>query len=401
MPLVATAEPPQAHCPAAAPLSRLGAQLHEVARRIGRHDAAAGAALAATLAPLLTHPDPRATGLLVFAQALAERLADGSAAVIRRHLQRFEAPQPQLLKLLDQHLPMARMATRLANEALAQALRGEPHPALVDIGMGNGRQISALLDELAAAGELPRTLTLVGIEPDPEALAQAQEILEAQAARLGLALRFHAFAKPVEALDAGDWARIAVVCRSAPVLNAAFALHHIAAHDTQHVRDHVLTRLAGLRPRRLVLTERDADHLEPRYAERFGHCLTHYGALFRVLDALPLPQAERDALKVGWYGRQISDILGQPEARRSARHEPAERWAERLRQAGFGLSTPALSLPDSGHPTLRAQPRDGHIAITGAGEPLLALLVAAPEHGVPPGARRSPFAIPAGRAPLL
>lgn len=360
-------------------MTRLAGQLYDVARRIGHADPLAHGALQAVVAALHSHPDPRATGLMVFAKAMAERLSDATAEVANLYLRRFEVPQIQLFNLLGQHVPMARMATRIANDVLTQALQGEAHPALIDVGMGTGRQFSALLTELAAADRLPRVLTVVGIEPSAPALAQAEEILEAQALRLGVTLHFHGFASTAEALSPADWARIAALCASAPVINAAFALHHIA-DDAAGLdqRNAVLARLAALHPRCLVLAEPDVNHFEPRYAERFSHCITHFGAVFRVLDALPLQQAERDALKVGFFGREIADILGAPEGQRSERHEPAEQWAWRLLSAGFNVKTPTVALPDSGHPTIRAQLRDDHVVITGAGEPLVALLVATP-----------------------
>lgn len=365
--------------PATSPLGLLTDCLHDLARRMGRGDPSVGASLLTLCRTLAEHPDPRATGLLVFAQAMSERLSDRGADAANLYLRRYEVPQIQLFNLLGRHVPLASMATRMANDALAQAIAGEAHPTLIDIGMGTGRQFAVLLDDLAAADALPQALTVIGIEPAAAALAQAQELLEAQAARLGLPLHFHGYAKAAEALNAAEWSEIADRCNSTPALNAAFALHHIAddAYGCEQ-RNSVLTRLAALRPRCLVIAEPDVDHFEPRYAERFRNCFAHFGAVFRVLDALPLQQAERDALKVGFFGREISDVLGRPEAQRSERHETAERWMQRLRVSGFRIEAPTGALPDSGHPTVRAQPRDGHIAITGAGEPLVSLMVATP-----------------------
>jgi hypothetical protein len=368
--------PPATGAPSLATLTR---HLHDVARRIGHADALAAFALPAVIAQLRAHPDPRATGLMIFAKAMAERLSDSTAEVASLYLRRFEVPQIQLFNLLGQHVPMARMATRIANDLLATAIAGQPHPTLIDIGIGTGRQFSALLDELAAAGTLPPALTVIGIEPAEDALARAREMLEAQAARLGVALRFVGLAAGVESLAEADWARIAATCTAPPAINAAFALHHIAdAADGGDRRNAALQRLAALRPACLVLAEPDVDHLEHDYATRFGHCITHFGAVFRVLDALPLQQGERDALKVGFFGREIADILGSAEAQRSERHEPAERWMRRLQATGFEPAAPDVALPDSGQPTIRAQRRDGHIAITGAGEPLVALIAARP-----------------------
>lgn len=371
-----------AHPAAPDTLSGLVVQLHDVAHRIGQADRSAGAALTALLARLQAHPDPRCTGLVVFASALAERLADANADAANLYLRRFEVPQIELFNLLGRHVPMVRMATRIANGLLAEAIAGDEHPALVDMGIGTGRQFMALIDELAAAGRLPRAMTVVGIEPAADALAQARSGLEAQAARLGFTLQFHGVASTAEAMDDTAWQQVAAACGSAPAVNASFALHHIA-DDAQgrDQRNRVLARLRALQPRCLVLAEPDVDHLEPRFFERFRHCFAHFFGVFQVLDALPLRQAERDALKVGFFGREIVDILVTPEALRTERHECAASWLQRLAATGFAVQAPDEdTLPPSEHPAMGVAARGRRIALTGQGQPLVSVF-----HAVPAG----------------
>lgn len=361
------------------PIAALVLQLHDVAWRISRADPSAGALLGALVQQLRDHPDPRSTGLMVFAQALAERRADASAEAANLYLRRFEVPQIDLFNLLGRQVPLARMATRIANEVLAQAIQGDPHPTLIDVGMGTGRQFSALLDDLAAAGTLPPAMTLIGIEPAAEALAQARDVLHAQARQLGMALQFVGFAAAAEALGEAGFELIADACSAPPVINAAFALHHIADDPAGRDRRHlVLARLRALKPRCLVVTEPDVDHLEPRFFERFRNCFAHFGAVFRMLDALPLAQAERDALKVGFFGREILDMLGTPEPLRSERHESTAAWLQRLQRAGFATRPAAVELPASGHPAVSARQRGSHIALAGGPTPLVSVIVARP-----------------------
>lgn len=366
---------------AAAPdtLNSLVVQLHEVAHRIGMADPGAGPALNLLLTRLQSHPDPRCTGLMVFASAMAERLTDANVETANLYLRRFEVPQIELFNLLGRHVPMVHLATRIANDVLARAIQGEAHPTLIDVGIGTGRQFAALLDDLAAAGTLPRAMTVVGIEPGADALAQARHSLQAQAARLGLNLTFHGFAAAAEALDDAAWQQIATVGGASPAINAAFALHHIADDGQgRDQRNAVLRRLRALQPKCLVLAEPDVDHLEPRFFQRFRNCFAHFGGVFRVLDALPLQQAERDALKVGFFGREIADILATPESLRSERHECAAAWFQRLAATGFAVRPAGVPLGASGHPAVVAELRGLRVALSTGNEPLVSIFVAEP-----------------------
>ncbi len=277
-------------------------ELHQLAQTIDNGDAKAEAALQQLLVRLQAHADPRCTGLLVFGSALAQRLSGGQLQDANLYLRRFEVPQIELFNLLGRCMPMAGLATRVANDALAQAMQGQLHPVVVDIGIGTGRQMVALMEGLAAAGRLPRQMTVVGIEPAAQALDAARNALFQTAARLGTKLSFHGFAACSEALSSDDWQALEVLCVTRPLINAAFALHHIADDaQGQDQRGRVLKRLHALDPVCLVLSEPDVNHLEPRFGARFENCFRHFGAVFKLLDGLDLSQPERDALKVGLF----------------------------------------------------------------------------------------------------
>jgi hypothetical protein len=353
--------------------------LKQVAALVDAGHAEAQAALSALLAQLQAHPDPRCTGLVVFASALAQRLQGPARLEANLYLRRFEVPQIELFNLLGRHVPMASLATRIANDALAQAIAGQTHPTLIDIGIGTGRQFCALLVQLADTGRLPQQLTVVGIEPATEALAQARSTLQATAAALGIQLHFHGYAHSAEALTDADWQAITAVCSARPAINASFALHHIADDVQGRDRRHaVLRRLHQLEPLCLVLSEPDVDHLEPRFLPRFNNCLAHFGAVFGVLDALPLNQADRDALKVGFFGREIADILSPVEHRRSERHESAASWMQRLVATGFSLRSPKAALPDSPHPAVSVSSSNCRAVIRAGEEPVVSVFVAVP-----------------------
>jgi hypothetical protein len=357
--------------------------LHAVARQIEAGDTGAEPALRVLLDQLSTHADPRCVGLYVFAAGLARRLAGAAVEQANLYLTRFERPQIHLFNLLGRSVPFVGLATQLANQALMRAIAGHARPTVIDVGIGTGRQIGVLLESLAAAEKLPRQLTVIGIEPSAWALDEARQHIHQTADRLGANVSFFGVEASAESLSAGDWLQIRQACTSRPVVNASFALHHIADdEDGDDQRDTVLRRLRTLNPALLVLAEPDVDHLERGFYRRFSNCMAHFGAVFRTLDRLPLAQADRDALKVGFFGREIADILGSPEAQRSERHESAAQWLRRLDAAGFDLGpVDAGALPAAG--PVRIGRHAGHLSLDAMDEPVVALFTATPRPLLP------------------
>lgn len=354
--------------------------LHDVARRIEAGDAGADAALRALMARLDGHADARAVGLYVFAAGLARRLAGTAVAEANLYLGRFEVPQIHLFNLLGRAVPFVGLATRLCNEAILEAMRGVARPTLIDIGIGTGRQACLLLETMAASRCLPERLTVIGIEPSDWALDEARRSIETTAARLGADVVFLGLCGTAEQLEDADWRHIAQACTSRPVLNASFALHHIADDEQGNdQRDAVLARLCALDPARLVLAEPDVDHRERGFYARFTHCFAHFGAVFRTLDRLPLAQADRDALKVGFFGREIADILGNPEAVRSERHESSASWMRRLLAAGFALGVSHDSADADAAPGgVAVRVREGRLSVDADDDAVVAIFSAAP-----------------------
>lgn len=374
------------------------AALDEMARRIEAGEPGVEAELALRLDALRADSDPRSVGLYVFGAGLARRLSPQAVEQANLYLNRFEVPQIHLFNLLGRAVPFVGLATQLANEAIAQALQGELSPTVIDVGIGTGRQVCVLLDTLAQRGTLPVALTVIGIEPSDWALEEARHNIEATAERLGADVSFFGVVGTAEGLSAADWRRIRQACTSQPVINASFALHHIADDPAGNdQRNAVLQQLQALSPALLVLSEPDVDHREPGLHQRFRNCMAHFGAVFRTLDRLPLAQADRDALKVGFFGREIADILGGCEDQRSERHESAASWLQRLEACGFkprdSAALPALDNMSSA--AVRVARRAHHLSIDAIDEPVVAIITAVPV------AASAPRATPASAAAEL
>jgi SAM-dependent methyltransferase len=358
--------------------------LHGLARRIEAEEAGAEAALAGLMATLADHPDARCVGLYVFAAGLARRLAGAAVEQANLYLSRFEVPQIHLFNLLGRAVPFVGLATQMANQAIMRAIAGQARPTVIDVGIGTGRQVGVLLESLAAAGRLPRLLTVIGIEPSAWALDEARRHIEATAACVGAEVSFFGVVASAEALTPGEWHQIRQACTHRPVVNASFALHHIADdEDGADQRNDVLRHLRAINPALLVLAEPDVDHLEPRFYRRFANCLAHFGAVFRTLDRLPLSQDDRNALKVGFFGREIADVLASPESQRSERHESAAAWLARLDATGFDVSTDEAASQVAGSGPVRVARHPAHLSLDAMDEPVVALFTATPRPVLP------------------
>jgi hypothetical protein len=147
----------------------------------------------------------------------------------------------------------------------------------------------------------------------------------------------------------------------------------------------VLARLHALQPKRVVLVEQDVEYPAHDAYARFANCLSHYGALFELLDRTPMAQAERDALKVGRMGREVAAIVagvepGLPGLRGQVQR--ASTWLQRLRATGFEpVPAPAVASawPQAAeHPALQACLGEGHLSLGAAGEPVAAVFTARP-----------------------
>jgi hypothetical protein len=319
---------------------------------------------------------------LLFATAIARRLG-GEGTAGNPYLQPEDggARQIDLFRLLMTHMPLASTADAVANTVLAGLLRGHEEATLLDVGIGQGRQMRGLLRLLAAEGALPRRLTLVGVDPSAASLGQAEASVAETAREVGATVRFVGRVSPVESLSGEVWAALRSVPRPL-VANAAFALHHVAEvpGGSGEARDGVLRRLRALEPEALVLCEPHVDHHRAPVRERFLNAWNHFTRVFQLLDTLDVPREERAAIK-RFFGREIEDVVGTvDEAARCERHELASSWMERLRRAGFvPLEGLERVRPAAVHPAVSLRAERGCVGICHGGDMLVAVLGARPE----------------------
>ncbi|MER6177456.1 GRAS family protein [Streptosporangium sp. NPDC001681] len=314
---------------------------------------------------------------LLYHDALARRLGTHQDERDNLYLCRFERPQIELFDLVAEHLPVVILAGRIGGALLAGHLAGRDTATLMSVGIGSGGQEAAVLAALASRGQAPGRLTVIGVDPAVGSLHQAERSIR----DTRVPLDFHQVPRFAEHMTDEDWELV----RRAPrplVVNAAFALHHL--RDTASGADERNTFLAKLRdaePDGVVLCEPDSDHHRVALPERFHNSWRHFHAVFRLIDALDVSVADRNAMKL-FFRREVVDIVGMADdEERYERHEPTETWLARLREAGFRpMPAPAESVSEPIPPAFVRQDPDS-VRIGFDGESLLSVIHAVPAHG--------------------
>ncbi|HEY2405883.1 MAG TPA: GRAS family protein [Polyangiaceae bacterium] len=294
----------------------------------------------------------------IFASALLTRSGGRAPARANLYLTQFTLPQIELFTLLATRVPTIALSSPVANALLLGeiARAGGAPVTLLELGIGTGRQLRALLAEIARNGVIPPRLTIIAVEPDRASLDCAERALREAARALGTEFGFVGFCRCVEHLGADEWAAIASLRAGGRLLmNEAFALHHLPNARARDAKQATLRRLRQLAPELFVLTEPHVDHDVADLERRMLHCWRHFDLAFRMLDASDLTLEQAMALKTAFFAREIDDVLAQREELRSERHETADMWLERLVRAGFRPCRAALGspIPESSVATVR------------------------------------------------
>jgi SAM-dependent methyltransferase len=361
--------------------TRKDALLHQgLEHALANRPAESAWALSALHALLDVRTVPEDLHYLLFATAISRRFAGATSANSSPWPDDGGARQIDLFQRVMTHLPLASTADAVANTVLGGLLRGHEEATLLDVGIGQGRQVRGLLRLLAREGALPSRLTVVGVDPCAASLGVAEASVAEAAREVGATVRFMGWVSPVESLPEATWAALREVPRPL-VVNAAFTLHHVAEAPggTGEARDAVLRRLRVLRPEALVLCEPHVDHHRAPVRERFLNAWNHFTRVLGMLDTLEVPREERVAIR-RFFGREIEDVVGTvDEAARSARHELAASWMERLRRAGFEpLEGLEQVRPEVTHPAVGLRAERGCVGICHGGDMLMAVLAVRP-----------------------
>ncbi|MEB3286105.1 MAG: GRAS family protein [Vampirovibrionales bacterium] len=252
--------------------------------------------------------------------------------------------QIRLFQFMVDHFPVMGQSQEIANHLLAASVQAglqksqAQHVAILDIGLGSGRQMANLLERLNKQNTFPKKLTLVGIEPAQESIIEARATLEAKANALGIGIEnridFKFYRTTLEDFGNDNWqdlAELAAQC-DCLVMNASFALHHIQPYSQ---RVTLLSKLKALNPDLMVVLEPWGDFTSNNLCQRLENAWQHYGDTFKALDKIIKSNQEADkaAVKRVFSGREILDVLANDAPTEG--FETDEMWCDKFSQAGF------------------------------------------------------------------
>jgi uncharacterized tellurite resistance protein B-like protein len=313
----------------------------------------------------------------IFANALFSRMGDKSSDA-NLYLRDYDVSQIRLFNLLATRFPPVTLASATAIEILARKAQGRRKLVVLDIGIGTGRQMAAFIDRLARLDPAPEQLVVIGLEPMPAALNEAEKLIHQTGRQAGIAIDFWPLPGLVEELPDTQWERI----RKAPgdlLINASFAVHHIRGLPSgPEPRARLFRKLHTLHPLILVLSEPNSDHHAEDVTKRLENSWSHFGLVFGLIDELDISLADQRALKICFFGREIEDILGMKERDRTERHEALETWESRLNRNGFISNLPEGVAAALSHPLVRLNRSTWHIGLEYRGETVVGVIGATP-----------------------
>ncbi len=274
--------------------------------------------------------------------ALALRHRDQENLPMYRRDLNEDDKQINVFDLVLQSVPPVRLVSTAALQLMIRKYSaGFDSFTHLNIGIGKGRFEIALLQELAQLSpeKMPKLIKVIGIDIDNESLRETGQAIE-QIARTqfpeSTVIEYTPIFAFAEAITEDTWKAIRNHSTDLLGVMSAFTLHHI---PTQNQRQSVINCIAECTPGIFVLLEPDVDHFTQHLPSRVTNCWKLFGQIFKLIDKKGLPDHEADALKCTFFGREIQDILGNEESKRSEKHEPAHHWSKRLQQAGFAMQT--------------------------------------------------------------
>lgn len=274
------------------------------------------------------------------------RVAEHFAAALSQRL--FGAPpttDPSPQAELHRHFyvagPHLRFAYSTANLAILDAFAGCARVHVVDLALMHGLQWADLIRALAQRPGGPPHLRITGIGPQPadgtrDELREVGLRLADLARSLGVSFSFRGvFADQLDGLR--PW-MLELVPGEALAVNSVLQLHRLLVDPDADPAvpapiDTLLGWLvAGARPKVFTVVEQEADHNRPSLLERFTNALFHYAAMFDSMEAVGCRGGGRAE---GYLRAEIMDVVCGEGSARAERHEPLDRWRERLARAGL------------------------------------------------------------------
>jgi hypothetical protein len=315
-------------------------------------EGSAKAALKRSVLRYVDHSTPNGDLLShLVAEALLQRFDRGLVENSNVYVQNLEHSQTTLFYLMAEAVPFVRASHVVANRMLLDGIGDADTACLLELGTGRGMQLSTLLERIAEEKRRMRRLDIIGIDPVEDNLLATERHLSALRRRLGFELHFKPVHGLIERLSLAQVRDLMGGDCDALIINSAFTFHHTRhALFDEHERTAILRRFRRLEPAVITLAEPNADHDTENVLERLQHGWRHFSHLFELVDESRLNIPQRMAIKAHFFGREIRDLFAVDDHYRCERHEPWQRWRDRLIDAGYAprpVPRIDLQLPES------------------------------------------------------
>jgi hypothetical protein len=284
---------------------------------------------------------PEALLCCLFANAIKEHYRTDGQQTGHLYLERYEVPQIKLFDTLITKFPFVTAAHSISNHLIAKWLEGQPSAVVLDIGLGRGIQMAALINKLAANSHL-QELTIVGIEPFQDAIEHATSTIQQAAQAAPFKVNLHILEGFAENISYYNLKKLFPADYTRLIVNGSLSVHHIPSVE---LRNRFFSQVKFLLPHAIILTEPHTNHMTSDWNARAANAWIHYGAIFNTIDSLQITAEEKNGLKM-FFGREIKDVVATADNARFERHEPNRHWISYGQQIGMTLER-QLTIPRS------------------------------------------------------
>jgi hypothetical protein len=312
--------------------------------------------------------------------ALMRRIDRRLMASKNIYMQDFDVPQIVLFYKMLEAYPQVAASHRIANQFVLGRLDGQRHVSFLDVGIGKGKQLEALLRAAGNTIASLRSVDIVGLDLDIQNVRDSEQLFGSLAGELPFTIRYHPLCRLLEELSQNDLQAIRDI-QGPLFINSAFTMHH-AAHPVgdRDRRTRYFEMLMSLKPALFTLIEPHSDHDEERLTRRLHNCWTHFSTVFELIDRSSIAEEHRFLVKQKFFGREIENILGVSDHLRSERHEPLDVWLLRFARTGFAPAASdgiTVELPDYCDSTVA----DGVVSLGYDSVPLVGVMAFEPAQG--------------------